>query len=179
MKEFGVQLYSVRDTMNDAEGIRDTFRKLREMGYTQVQTAGCEIPFADFGRIAAEEGLQIVGTHEPFDPMVENFEEALANHQALNTKFMGIGLYTRSQEPEVWYDFCRKANEVGKKCAEHGMKFTYHNHSFEFVKMANGESAFDILIRELDPETTSFCLDTYWIQHGGGDVCSWIEKPPS
>ena len=29
--------------------------------------------------------------------------------------------------------------------------------------MANGESAFDILIRELDPETTSFCLDTYWI----------------
>jgi chemotaxis response regulator CheB len=32
------------------------------------------------------------------------------------------------------------------------------------------------MIRELDPETTSFCLDTYWIQHGGGDVCSWIEK---
>lgn len=96
MKEFGVQLYSVRDTMNDAAGIRDTFRKLREMGYTQVQTAGCEIPFADFGRIAAEEGLQIVGTHEPFDPMVENFEEALANHQALNTKFMGIGLDRKS-----------------------------------------------------------------------------------
>ena len=109
MKEFGVQLYSVRNTMNDAESIRDTFRKLREMGYTQAQTAGCEIPFADFGRIAEEEGLQIVGTHEPFDPMVENFEEALANHQALNTKFMGIGLYTRSQEPEVWYDFCKKA----------------------------------------------------------------------
>ena len=56
MKEFGVQLYSVRDT----------FRRLREMGYTQVQTAGCEIPFADFGRIAAEEGLEIVGTHEDF-----------------------------------------------------------------------------------------------------------------
>ena len=56
------------------------------------------------------------------------------------------------------------------------MKFTYHNHSFEFVKMANGESAFDILIKELDPETTSFCLDTYWVQHGGGDVCAWIEK---
>lgn len=176
MKEFGVQLYSVRDTMNDEAGIRETFRRLREMGYTQVQTAGCEIPFADFGRIAAEEGLQIVGTHEVFDPMYENFDAVLADHQALNTKFMGVGLYTRSQEPEVWYDFCKKANEVGRKCAQHGMKFTYHNHSFEFVKMANGESAFDILIKELDPETTSFCLDTYWIQHGGGDVCAWIEK---
>ena len=78
MKEFGVQLYSVRDTMNDETGIRETFRRLREMGYTQVQTAGCEIPFADFGRIAAEEGLQIVGTHEVFDPMYENFDAVLA-----------------------------------------------------------------------------------------------------
>ena len=24
--------------------------------------------------------------------------------------------------------------------------------------------------------TTSFCLDTYWIQHGGGDVRAWIER---
>ena len=73
MKEFGVQLYSVRDTMNDEAGIRETFRRLREMGYTQVQTAGCEIPFADFGRIAAEECLQIVGTHEVFDSMYEDY----------------------------------------------------------------------------------------------------------
>jgi glutamine synthetase len=79
MKEFGVQLYSVRDTMNDEAGIRETFRRLREMGYTQVQTAGCEIPFADFGRIAAEEGLQIVGTHEVFDSMYEDFDTALQN----------------------------------------------------------------------------------------------------
>jgi hypothetical protein len=110
--------------MNDEAGIRETFRRLREMGYTQVQTAGCEIPFADFGRIAAEEGLQIVGTHEVFDSMYEDFDTALANHQALNTKFMGVGLVTRSQEPEVWYDFCKKANEVGRKCAQHVMKFT-------------------------------------------------------
>ena len=34
----------------------------------------------------------------------------------------------------------------------------------------------DILVANLDPVTTSFCLDTYWVQHGGGDVRYWIEK---
>ena len=42
--------------------------------------------------------------------------------------------------------------------------------------MENGECAFDILIKELDPETTSFCLDTYWIHKGGCDPASMIRE---
>lgn len=36
---------------------------MRKYGYTQAQTANCAIPYADFGRIAREEGIQIIGTH--------------------------------------------------------------------------------------------------------------------
>jgi hypothetical protein len=28
----------------------------------------------------------------------------------------------------------------------------------------------DMLVDGLDPEKISFVLDTYWVQHGGGDV---------
>jgi sugar phosphate isomerase/epimerase len=57
------------------------------------------------------------------------------------------------------------------------MKFTYHNHSFEFRRWGNdGKTAMDILAERLDPETVSFVLDTYWVQHGGGDVRAWIER---
>lgn len=34
----------------------------------------------------------------------------------------------------------------------------------------------DVLVDGLDPKTTSFVLDTYWVQHGGGDVRAWMEK---
>ena len=34
----------------------------------------------------------------------------------------------------------------------------------------------DMLVEGLDPVKTSFVLDTYWVQHGGGDVRHWIEK---
>ena len=65
---------------------------------------------------------------------------------------------------------------MAANCAKHGMKFTYHNHSHEFIKLANGKTPMDMLVEGLDPVNTSFVLDTYWVQHGGADVRYWIEK---
>ena len=56
MKELGLQLFTIRDFMRSEEDIRESFQKMRKYGYTQAQTAGCAIPYADFGRIAREEG---------------------------------------------------------------------------------------------------------------------------
>ncbi len=175
MKEFGVQLWSVRQTMDTAENIRCTFQKLKKMGYTQVQTAGCAIPYEQFGMIAAEEGLEIVGTHDDFKLMEENFEQALVNHRFLHTANMGVG-GGKGETPEDWRNFARRANAVGEKCAAQGMKFTYHHHSHEFVRLENGQRPIDILVEEMNPKTTSFVLDTYWLQHGGADVRAWIGK---
>ena len=65
---------------------------------------------------------------------------------------------------------------MGENIAKHGGKFTYHNHQHEFAKMENGKTIMEMLVEELHPENTSFVLDTYWVQTGGGDVCDWIEK---
>ena len=35
---------------------------------------------------------------------------------------------------------------------------------------------FDYLVDGLDADTTSFVLDTYWVQHGGADVRATIER---
>jgi len=179
MNEFGLQIFSVRDKTTTAEGIAETFRRLREMGYTQIQTAGKPpVSYEEYGRMAAEAGIEIVGTHDDFNLMCEDFEQALANHKALKTKFMGTGGFFPKDKEDVaaWEEFIEKANKVAANCAKHGMKFTYHNHSFEFMRLANGKRPIDMLVEGLDPENTSFVLDTYWVQHGGGDVRAWIEK---
>lgn len=179
MKEFGLQIYSVRDKMDTAENICATFQKLRAMGYTQFQTAGTPaVSYEEYGRMATEAGLKIVGTHDDFQLMCEDFDQALANHKALDTKLMGVGGYRPEQLEDVaaWEAFIEKANGVAAKCAAHGMKFTYHNHSHEFVKLENGKTPMQMLVEGLDPVNTSFVLDTFWVQHGGGDVRLWIEK---
>ncbi len=50
--KFGIRLYTVRDFMKTEGDIRESFRKLKAMGYDQAQTANCAIPYADYGRIA-------------------------------------------------------------------------------------------------------------------------------
>ena len=85
IEKLGLQLYTIRDTMNNAENIRESFRKIRALGYTVGQTAGCAIPYEEFGKIAAEEGIEICGTHDDFGMMLNNPEQAMANHRALGT----------------------------------------------------------------------------------------------
>lgn len=175
IQKIGVQLYTIRDAMKTAEDIRESFRKLKAMGIDQGQTAGCAIPYEEFGKIAEEEQFEIVGTHDNFQMMVEDFDQALANHRALHTNFMGIGGFSYKTSQEV-KDFIKQANEVGEKAAKAGCKFTYHHHSHEFMRLDNGDYCMNMLVEGLDPKNTSFVLDTYWLQHGGADVRQWIAK---
>ena len=175
MKNLGLQMFTVRDFMHTEEDARDAFLRIRDAGYTCVQTAGCEISYERYAALAKEAGLTIVGTHDNFKMMVEDFETSLKNHELLETDYMGIGgnRYESIADVEA---FIEKANEVGRKCAAVGKKFTYHNHNHEFYRWENGKTTMEMLAEGLDPDTTSFVLDTYWVQAGGGDVVSWIEK---
>ena len=175
IEKLGVQLYTIRDYMDTPEQLRESFRKLKAIGYDQAQTAGCKVPYETFGQIAREEGIEIVGTHDDFALMCGDFDAAWRNHQLLGTKLLGIGGWSYGGE-EAFREFIQKANQVGAKAAALGGKFTYHNHSHEFIKQDNGLTVMEMLVQGLDPDTTSFVLDTYWVQHGGGDVRHWIER---
>lgn len=175
MKEIGLQLFTIRDFMKTEEDIRESFKKMRMYGYTQAQTAGCAIPYADFARIAKDEGIQIIGTHDDFNMMVNDFEQVLENHKILETTNMGIGYISLNTLDDV-KAFIEKANMVGEKAAKNGMKFTYHHHSHEFYKWENGKTTMDMMVEEFEPDNISFVLDTYWLQHGGVDIRYWIEK---
>ena len=175
IEKLGLQLFTIRDTMNNAENIRESFKKMKALGYSVAQTAGCAIPYEDFGRIAAEEGIEICGTHDDLGKMLNAPEQAMADHRALGTTNMGIGGFG-AESVEAVERFIEQANTIANNVYPHGFKFTYHNHSHEFRRLANGRTAMDMLVEGLDPEKTSFVLDTYWVQHGGGDVRHWIEK---
>ena len=161
--------------MNNAEDIRNSFRRLKELGYDIVQTAGCSIPWQEFGKIAQEEGLEICGTHDDMGLMLRDPAKAMENHRFLGTTNMGVGGFWPNTIPEI-EDFINKANTIADNIREHGFKFTYHNHNHEFYRYENGKTMMDMLVEGLDKRNITFVLDTYWVQYGGGDICSWIEK---
>ncbi len=175
IQNLGLQLYTIRDHMKDADEIRASFARLRALGYTEAQTAGSGgVSYVELAKLAKEAGIKIVGTHYDFNAMVNNFEQTVIDHEAMETVNCGIGGFFATTESEV-QDFIDAANKVADKLYERGMKFTYHNHAHEFIKVNDTTTIMDMLVRGLNPEKTSFVLDTCWVQWGGGDVRHWIE----
>ena len=175
INKLGVQLFTVRDHMGNEEALRETFRKLKEIGYDEVQTAGCAVPYDVFGQLAHDAGLEIIGTHDDLGLMLNDTDKAIERHEALGAKIMGIGGYGFADAAAI-DTFCEQINALGKKIASKGYKFSYHNHSSEFGKAGEDRIILQHLADGMDRDFGTFCLDTYWVQHGGGDVRYWIEK---
>lgn len=166
--------------MTDEAGVRDTFLKLAEMGYTQAQTAGTYdfISPERYAQYARQAGIEICGTHYNWDRIRNDVDGTIAYHKALGTTNVGIGAMPWEVRGSVQAldAFIDEFNACAKRYAEHGMKLTYHNHSFEFKRLEDGRTLFDHIMEKFDKNNVSFVLDTYWLQHGGVDIRETIEK---
>ena len=178
IKKFGFQAYTIRDYMKDAEFTDLAFKKMKALGYDELQTAGCAIPVAEYAQIAKDNGIKIIGTHENVEKMMADPEAAMEFHRILGTTNIGTGGMGKEarESADGCRRFCERVNKFAEIIHKEGFRFTYHNHHHEFGKIEGNTTLMDILVAELDPVTTSFCLDTCWVQCGGGDVRAWIEK---
>ncbi len=178
-KKFSIQVYSVRDKITDADAINKVFKELASYGYTGIQTAGLYgLTVEEYAAAAKAAGLEVVGTHTDWG-LILNTPECVRFHQVLGTTNAGIGGYGPIVQATTTLqdvlDFTNKANEVGEALKPYGMKFTFHHHAREFAKIGN-DTIMDILAKEMNPETTSFVLDTCWLQAGCVSVTEWIQK---
>jgi sugar phosphate isomerase/epimerase len=74
-----------------------------------------------------------------------------------------------------WKRFAAELSDVGRKLNANGIRFGYHNHNYEFVKVGN-RTGFDILVEESDPATVSFELDVGWAAAAGHDIPALFAK---
>ncbi len=172
------QLYTVREFMKTPADIEKSLEKVSKMGYTAVQVSGAgEIEPERIREIADKYGLTICATHIKFEQMTDNFDEVVRSHKAMGCKLAGIGGMPASARgsAESFKKFAKDASEVGRKLADNGMRFLYHNHHFEFTKY-DGKCGMDILFEESDPRYFDFEIDTYWVQTAGASPLDWINK---
>lgn len=178
IKTLGLQIFTLRDAMTDEAAVAQAFAKMKALGYDEGQTAGWYgLSVAKYAELAKNAGISICGTHIAFNDLVADVDKTLEDHDLLGTKNIGVGsmpLECRGSLDTV-KKFVEEANVFAEKISKYGFKFTYHHHSFEFAKLGD-ERMIDVLVDGLDPKTTSFVLDTYWIQHGGGSITSWMKK---
>lgn len=171
-KNYGIQLYSVRDAMaNDMAG---TMQKIADLGYKYVEFAGF------FGHTAEEvkemldkTGLICSGTHSPWtDLRPSKIAETIAYHKTIgNPDYIvpGADLSTLEKIEE----FCAVINYAQPILAAEGIKLGYHNHSHEFKVMPWGSTIHGELERRTN---VHFEIDTFWAFNAGIDPIQTLAR---
>lgn len=174
----GLQLWSLRtQTKTDALGALDIAVRF---GFREVETAGTGgLPVADFARELRARSLTVIAAHTGYDGLRKDLGKAISDAKTLGAGYLICPSLPRSKPftAEEARRVAAEFNAWGEACRAAGIKFGYHTHGFEFVAATpGGETAFDILMRETNPDLVSFELDVFWVFHAGVDPSDLLEK---
>jgi sugar phosphate isomerase/epimerase len=172
------QLFTIRQFTQTLSGFTESIAKISKIGYRAVQVSGIgPITPEDVRKVIQDHGLTVCITHIPYEQLRNNLQAVIDQHLLWDCKNVAVGSMPgeyRTGE-EGFHRFAKEASQVGEQLAKAGLTFSYHNHSFEFVRFGK-RTGLDIIYDESDPRYLQAELDTYWVQHGGGDPAAWIRR---
>jgi len=178
MTQIAAQLFTIRDFTKTRQDFAASMAKIRDIGYRAVQVSQIgDILDADVKRICDDNGLTICNTHVSVDLLQNDLAAVISQHRLWGARHVAIGgMPLENRESEDGFQrFAQIANGIGERLYQAGLTFSYHNHSFEFLRFG-ARSGLELLFDETDPRYVQAELDTYWIQHGGADPVQWIER---
>ena len=167
-----LQLWSVKDdTQTD---FFSTLERVAEMGYAGVEFAGFGgIPAGEMKQKLDELGLEGISAHVGYDILVNDLEATLVYLKTIGAKYIicpGAEVKSVKQAKEFAVEF----NKIGKKCAEQGFVFGYHNHNWELAP-DEGVYPLDVLFEETDPKYVKQQPDVFWIDYAGLDAMEYLQ----
>ncbi len=174
----GAQLYTVREFTNNIRDVRETLRKVADIGYTAIQISGFgPMDTREVAQAVEEANLTVTATHTPWNRFLEELDVVIEEHKILNCTHTAIG----GLPPEYFsldglQQFLDELPPVAEKLAAEGMDFSYHNHHHELARFGEGKTWLDMLYERADPRYLKAEIDTHWIVRGGGDPAQWIRK---
>lgn len=184
----GVQMMMLKDKIAQ-DGIRETFKKVKEIGFSTVELSQIEMSPENVAEIKSsleEFDMRVCATSASIKAMMpgikmenlrDDFDKIVADTKALNCKYIRIGMISFDclGSKEKIIEYTKELNEMGRRLKEEGLSLYYHNHHMEFSKY-DGKYLMDIMIEESDPEYLGFELDVHWLQRGGVNPLEWIKK---
>lgn len=161
------QLYTLRDYAKTQDDLLKTLEKVKAIGYDCVQISGVGPYDAHALRDKLDElNMTVCVTHTSLDRLVNETDDLIAHHKLLDIKYAGLGYYEFKTLDDC-KTFLEKIKPMSKKLRDNGIKFVYHNHAHEFVKLEGGVRPMDYILENTTPEEMGILADMFWLQAGG------------
>jgi len=171
----GLQLYTVRDAL--AADLEGTLRRVAEIGYREVETAGLAGATARvMHEILKRCGLDAPSMHASYGRLRGDFNSVLEEARTLGARFLvcpSVDAGERSTADD-WKRVCQALNGIGRSARDHGLVLAYHNHDFELVPFADGTTPLGLMMTETDPRDVKLELDVYWAAKAGQDPVQYL-----
>lgn len=177
-----VQVYGLRDLLeNTPENFANVMQKVKDMGYDGVELAGLYGLEPEFVRDTLKKiGLVPISAHVAFAEMMDDLDKVIRDYSVIGVKYLVMPYMAEEYRPAVSEEGFRKflplLNQVGEKIHKAGMTFLYHNHDFEFRKLANGEWGYDAMFEAIPHDNLMSELDTCWCDVATGEAPEFIKK---
>lgn len=167
--KFAVQLYSVRDHIQNGDDLLAILPKIKELGFDGVEFAGYFGLEASVLKAKLDEcGLVAVGTHCGLDNYLPvSLTATIEYAKTLGLLYMGVGgaPHNTAHQSEITGRILRTAMQRS------GIPTYYHNHTEEFKKFRTGKTAMETI-----SEFTNLEVDTYWSFCAGIDNYKYITE---
>ncbi len=189
-RHIGVQLWSVRsDLERDFEG---TLAALADFGYRQIELFGygntgwLGHSAARWHKLLKKNKLKAVSAHYmlPEDEVMGNVltdgvKRAVDAHKSMGCKYLIMPwLPDNLRTADYTKKLCKAMNRTGEYCTSQGIQFGYHNHDFEFDRLPDGGSMYDLILERADAALVCLELDLYWAAFAGVDPVDLFKKAP-
>lgn len=190
-KQLGIATYSVKGLETDIEG---SFKSLQDNGYTVMEISNYNARNRtvegyspkEYAELAEKYGMDIISSHARANFDVSDVEATVAawgqlfdDHKAMGCKYVVFPMNRWADNVEEMKVECDLMNKIGEEANKRGIKFGYHNHSFEFELIPDSDQMIeDFLIANTDADKVFFQMDVYWVTEGKQDPLVYLKKYP-
>jgi len=177
-KPIGLQLYTLRDQLE--KDVPGTIKHISAIGIHDVEIYSLYgKPAGEFSKILKDNGVTASSGHYLLPSIKENWDKQIEDAKVLGLQYMVLAILDEKDRGS-FDDFKRLAellNTTAENTKKAGIQFCYHNHNFEFKKYGD-TTAYDYLLKTLDPKLVKFEMDCFWVTHAGQDPVAYFQKFP-
>ncbi len=159
--------------------IAGVLKEVAAAGFPAIEAGNMFLSFGEdtSRQLLAENNLQVSGAHFGYGDYADpaKVDAHIAYAKAIGIKNLMCSGVSDTKSVQGYKDSAKLFNAIGKRMAEEGLAFNYHNHAWEFDDLG-GVNGMEILAEETDPALVKFNIDVFWLFYGEQDVVGFIEK---
>ncbi len=179
--QIGAQFFNLREFCKTPEGLAESLAKVADIGFKTVQLSGvCAYTPEWMDAELKKNGLTAPLTHYNAARIADETDAVIAEHKGFGAQYIGLGsmpdFKKNGYREEDYLAFVERYLPAARKIRDAGLKFMYHNHSFEFYRFPDGRNVIERLCDDFTADEMGFTLDTYWVTDAGGDPIHWLYR---